>query len=66
MAFGQYEYNVRKTSGKIKIDGLSKESAWDKAIELTAFENYWSDKEMPKTSFKGLYMTINFSIFFMK
>ncbi|MDP4679859.1 MAG: carbohydrate-binding family 9-like protein [Cyclobacteriaceae bacterium] len=55
MAFGQYEYNVRKTSGKIKIDGLSKESAWDNAIELTAFENYWSNKEMPKTSFKGLY-----------
>ncbi|MDO5981378.1 carbohydrate-binding family 9-like protein [Flavivirga spongiicola] len=55
VAFSQYEYNVLKTSRKIHIDGLSKESTWDKAIELTTFRNYWSDNEMPKTSFKGLY-----------
>lgn len=53
--FGQYEYNVLKTNEKIHIDGLSKESAWDKAIALNAFKNYWSDTESPSTTFKGLY-----------
>ena len=55
IAFGQYEYQVMKTSGKINVDGVSTESTWDEAIELTDFKNYWSDNEMPKTSFKGLY-----------
>lgn len=55
MAFGQYEYDVLKTSEEIKIDGLSNELAWNKAIELTEFKNYWDNNKVPRTSFKGLY-----------
>ena len=55
LGFSQYEYGVLKTTQKITIDGESKESSWDKAIELTKFDNYWSTDVMPKTSFRGLY-----------
>lgn len=55
VVFGQHEYHVLKTSGEIHIDGISKESAWDKAIALSEFKNYWSDTETPTTTFKGLY-----------
>ncbi len=55
LSFGQNEYNVVRTAQEITIDGISKEPSWDKAIELTQFDNYWSTDVMPKTAFKGLY-----------